>query len=248
MQALYIGNVASPEIIEEGMFLSKDYWMAIKAGYQGDYTADRKMQAYRGARGSVDQFKTITNQGVLTINFADRVELYANAGVMNFFISHRPKYDFKQREYQSDGHTTWGYGGRGVILHWRNTVFGLVGAMQYTDAHFKWESINGKTSEQNYHKTRIHYNEWDLGASIAQRIEILTPYFSVEYSRVRAHIKNVAPPLRSSGINDQFKMKNRIYVGMALGCTVSMGSYFDMNVEARLVDQLSFSAAANVKF
>ena len=249
LHALYLGNVASPEIIEEGMFLSKDNWMSIKAGYQGDFVFDRKMRAHRGARGSIDQFKTIANQGVFTLNFADRVELYANAGTMSFYISQRPRPDFKRRQYQSDDHFTWGYGGRGIILHWKNTVFGLDGAMQYSKAvPFKWESVNGKTTDVHYHKTKLKYNEWDIAASIAQRIEILTPYFAVEYARVRSSIKHIPKQLQSSGVSQGFKMNNRVYVGIGMGCTISMGSYFDLNVEARLIDQLSCSVAANAKF
>jgi hypothetical protein len=248
LEALYFGNIAEPEIIEEGMFLSKDNWMAIKTGYQGDFVWDRKMRAHAGSRGEVDRFQTLMNQGVVTINFADRVDFYGNVGTMSFNISHRPKPDFKKREYQSDDHFAWGYGARGIVFHWKNTVVGVVGEMQYGIAvPFKWESLNGETFDAYYRRTKIKYNEWQLGGSIAQRIEILTPYFGIQWSRVRASLKHIIPEV-ADGQPDHFKMNNRVVVGVTMGCTISMGSYFDLNVETRLIDQYALSAAANVKF
>ncbi len=247
-EALYFGNIGEAEIIEEGMFLSKDNWMALKAGYQGDISWDRKLRAHKGANCEIDQFRIFMNQGVLTLNFADRVDVYGNVGTMNAYVSHRPRIEGTRykREYQSYDHFTWGYGARGILFCWDHTLIGIGAAIQYAHLPMEWESLNGETFNVPYHKTKLKYNEWQIGGSIAQRIEILTPYFVLEYSRVRAHMKHIPPELLLPKGN--FKMNNRVYVGLCFGCTISMGNLFDLNIETRWIDEQSASLAANVKF
>jgi hypothetical protein len=76
LAALYMGNPAEPEIVYKGFLIPKDSSFGVKLGYQGDWVFDRLLRAYSGSHRRIDYFKIVMNQGVLTLNYIDRFELY----------------------------------------------------------------------------------------------------------------------------------------------------------------------------
>ena len=245
VQALYFGNISEAEIIDQGIVLSKDNWMALKIGYQGDFVFDRKLQTHGGCHGRVDEFQLVMQQGLIALDFADRAEFYGTMGVANVYFTHRPDSDQKRREYQTAEDFTWGVGARAIFISWGNTSLGADAAIQWANMKSKWEAINGVSYNKH---SNINYREWQVGMGVSHKIEILVPYFAVKYSNVRGKLKNLSPYLFPPNGSDNFNLKNRTYVGIALGATVSMGTIFDLNVEASLIDEEAISLAANLKF
>jgi hypothetical protein len=168
---------------------------------------------------NIDRFKYFINQGVLSLNVKRRVEVYGSLGEM------RANFDQKGREYRTDHHLTWGVGARGILFRKRTTTLGMDGAYQMAHLHIRGNSA------------KLKYQDWQVGLGIAHQVDILTPYLALTCSGMRG--KMTEPALR---------LRNRHWIGFALGCSFCSGQCFDVNVEARVLDEQAFSLAANLKF
>jgi hypothetical protein len=240
--ALYNGSPAAPETIDTGMFLSSNSSVALKTGYQGDFLFDKRLHTFEGSHGAIDQFEAISNQGVVTLNIIDSYEVYGSAGAMKVFLSNRPHSDHKRREYQMDDHLTWGVGGRAILFHWAKTFLGIDGKYQRNESHVKWNTLNGESLAP---RGRFTYEEWQVGAGIAQNIDRFTPYAALRYSDPHAKLRGLNHQVLS---HDRFVLKTNRHWGLSLGCTLSSAKSFDMTVEVRMFDEEALTLAGNVKF
>lgn len=237
--ALYQGNPAEPQLIDEGFFIPQDSLFSIKVGYQGDVIFNRRLKAHNG---SIDQFAMHLNQGVITLNAIDRAEAYVNIGTMDAKISHYPSSDHKLREYQAPDHWTIGGGLRILIAQWENTCLGFNAGYQFSTPHVTRITLNGASDPS---QARMRYQEWQAGFGLSHTVDIFTPYLGVTYSDVNARLRHLSPGVYTPS---HLRMGSRERFGMALGCSLSSGKKVDLNFEARLFDEQAVTAAGNIKF
>jgi len=242
--ALYMGSPSAPQVIEEGLFFSKENWFAVKVGYQRDWVFDRGLKAVSKVSGGLDTFEWIADQGVLTFNIIDRIELYTSAGAANFSASNRPRGGIRQ-EYQTRDQFTWGMGLRGILFELKGATFGFGGCYQRAHPTIKWLTTNGVPVSPRP-GSKLTYNEWQVGFGVSYQVEMFTPYLGVKYSNASARFKHLPIGFLPNGRH--FKGKNRRKFGMAIGTTLSNGNRFAATVEARLIDEQSITLAAEVKF
>ena len=242
LYALYVGNPAEPQLIDQGFFMSQDSFATIKIGYQGDAVFDRKLRAQGGARGPIDRFKIHMDQGAVTLNLIDRIEVYGSLGSFNATLWDRPKADGKRREYETRDHWTAGGGLRILLMQWKHTILGCDGKVQYSAPRVKWVTVDGTASSANYELT---YREWQLSLAVSHTIDIFTPYLAAQYSAVHADINGIPGAVLP---HSHFKMHARERFGMAVGCSFSNCKKFDLNIEARLISEQAATLAANLKF
>lgn len=242
-EALYSGNPDEPELLDNGLFLKRDNTFGIEAGYQGDFVFDRRMHATSGAHCRIDDFQSRMNQGVLTFNFMNRLEVFGSAGAMNAYTSFRPHGDGKRREFQMSDHITWGAGGRILIGNWGNAHVGATGAYQYSKMPVKWNSVDGHTYSTD---ANMKYWEWQVALLLSYRVEMFDPYIGATYSVAEAVLSHVKENMDLH--HRKITFKNRDRVGMALGCSLTPSNIVDLNVEVRLFDEEAIMLAGNVKF
>lgn len=262
LHALYQGNPSLPEIIDEGFFLADDLFMGIKVGYQRDQIFNRNLQTNRTGSHHISESKQLYDQGVLTLNFMDRVELFSSFGAMAIEISDKQytKDGMTKVPYQVEIHShnqfTWGVGLRADIIDWCNTTLGANASYQYARPHTRWNALQGATV-QNFAKLR--WSEWQVGVALSHHIDIFTPYIGMSYSNVsaRAHKTNSkaffltvpSEPTPISGFVPRgFKMESRNHFGMALGCDLSNGKLFDLGVEVRIISEQALTLKGDIKF
>ncbi|MBS0615210.1 MAG: hypothetical protein JSR58_01495 [Verrucomicrobia bacterium] len=242
LSALYLGNPAEPQVIDEGFFLSDDSFLTIKLGYQGDFVYNRKMRAHDGVTGRIDRLQFFMNQGVATFNVLDRFEYYISAGSLTSTYWHRPHVDKKRREVESHDKWTLGTGARLILFQWGDTILGVDAKYQYSSPHFKWATVDGTSHDTGAH---MRYWEWQVGAALSYTVDVFTPYIGATYSVAETNLTgfshNVYP-------KSHFHMRNVDRFGMAVGCTLSSGKKFDLTLEARMISEQAVTAAANVKF
>ncbi len=240
--ALYFGNPSAPDMIEEGFFFCSENWGSIKLGYEGDYCFDRKLRSKDGVEGRIDKFSYLMNQGVVTFNILDLMEIYGSVGAMNAFISHRPEPNHEQREYQTSDRLTWGGGTKIELFHWGATTVSADGKYQYSHPHVKWNSLNGVAYTTG---AKLTYREYQAGMGLSHRIDMFVPYVAVYYSHVKGKLygirQNILPV-------SHFSLQCREWIGMAVGCGFSSSCLFDLNIEARMFNQSAVSVSANIKF
>ena len=111
LSALPMGNPAEPQIVYRGIWASEAATFALKTGYQGDVVFDRKFDKDH----SHNHF--FSNQGIITLNYIDRLELYGGAGAIAF--------DSKNRFTASGG-------GKILLGQWGDTGMGIDGKYQWS--------------------------------------------------------------------------------------------------------------------
>lgn len=242
LAALYMGNPAQPQIISQGFWIPEDCSFGVKIGYLGDRVGDRKLKASGHAHGRIDKTRLYFDQGVLTFNLLDRVEIYGSAGSMNAKLSNRPHPDSSRREYQTHDGWTAGTGGRILLTAWKSLAIGVDGKIQWSNPGFKWMAVDGSSRNGRGH---FKYIEWQASFALSYTVEWLTPYLGVKYSNVHANINRIPKFIyRHSTI----KLVNRDRFGLALGATLSPGKKFDLFAEVQMFDEQAISFGGNLRF
>ncbi len=242
LSALYMGSPVEPQIMERGFWISEEASFGLKVGYQGDRVITRKMRPSGNAHGKIDTMALSFDQGVMTLNYLDRVEMYGSAGAMHAKLSQRPSFDQNRRHYQTQEGWTAGVGGRFLLAQWGKTVIGIDGKAQWGRPRIKKVSGRGVS---NNRESRLKYCEWQASFAVSYTAGWLTPYLGVKYSNVHAKVNRLSSSIYPHG---QFKLINQDRFGCAVGCTLSPGKLFDVFAEVQLFDEQAVSFGGNVRF
>lgn len=242
--ALYMGSPSAPEMMDQGFFFSKENWFAVKVGYQRDWVFDRNMRAVSKVSGRMDDFDSISDQGVLTINLINRIEIFGSAGATRFHAMHRPVVSACCK-YESHDQFTWGIGGRALLFSWKGASFGIEGGYQKAHPTLKWIALNGAPITPRG-SSELSFHEWQVGLGVSYQVDLFTPYLGAKYSNAGASFKNL--PSELLPIGPYFKTKSQRKFGMVIGTTLSNGNRFAATLEARLIDEQSITLAAEAKF
>ena len=241
LHALYYGSPALPQATEKGVYLSDELLIGVKVGYLGDRVLHKSLETTHGyqAKG-VESFESYTEQGVLTLNFASRFEVYGSLGGMR--INVQPKISSVVREVlQTKEELTWGFGGRGVVYELSKAVLGLDFKFQGYDPRFLWGSVNGFAANVGS-TSKMSYYEWQIGLGLAYDCDFMVPYIGALYNRVEGKCSNLFP------IREHFTFKSQKKFGLACGVCLVSKSFFELDLEARMVAETAFSIQGNFRF
>ncbi len=245
--ALYNGNPSFPMMPEQSLFFSREEWFGVKAGYQCDRVYDRRLRVVHrhsaDQRKRVQQYDSLSNQGVLTFNFNDRVELFGSAGVMSFDLTQRVFEEIKVT-YDSETHLAWGIGGRAILAYWGDLQIGLNAAYLQSNPPLSSVKMNG-TSSKNHATGK--FREWQVGAGVSYWFHWFIPYLGVDFSDFRMKIK----PLNSLKYlfrSNRAVLKEVYPLGIFFGFGLSPDKVLNINFEARLINENAASGSLDFKF
>jgi len=249
LHAAPVGNTSAPQIIQEGFFISCDNWFNFRAGYEGDFVADGRMKQYQQGAGRVDTYEQWTNSGTVTANLLDRIDVY---GV---FGSSRAQADWRfgdisaatvtRIEMETKYSFLWGVGARAILYEWCNTSFGLGGRYSSSNYEPVWLTADGFI--QPVSGSHFHWREWQINMDASYRIDLFSPYIGIKYSNARTELKNFSVPISANLVGSN-SFKNRIPVGLYVGCTLSTGQYFMLNIEGRVIDEEAVTISGDFRF
>lgn len=242
-----VGNPASPEWIEKGFFIPEDWWWNVRIGYEGDFVSDGKMEQYSEGYGRVDSYEQETNSGTVTFNFWDRVDLFAVLG------STRENADWRfvnsgnvyRIEMETNYDFLWGLGIRGILYVDEGIVVGMGGRYERTSSTPSWLTSNGVP--QSVAHSELTWREWQINADVSYQIDIFNPYLGVKYSNARAELSGFAEAISEKGVGSNH-FKNRVPIGVFIGCGLSSSKYFLLNVEGRLIDETAITVSGDIRF
>ena len=243
-----VGNTSAPQLIEDGFFISRDSWIDIRAGYEGDFVTNGRLKQEEEGSGRVDCFKQNTNSGTITLNFLDRIDLYGVFGTSDAKTSWRftdPSNTIHRIEVQTNNDFLWAVGARGIFFEWGNTCLGLGG--RYSSALYAPEWLTSDGVNADVSTGHLRWREWQINLDISYKIELFTPYIGTKYSSARTNLGNFSVPIANNGSKSN-RFKNTTPVGLVLGCSLSNGKYFMMNLEARLVDEEAITVSGDFRF
>ncbi len=242
-----VGNAAAPELIEQGFFIPDDWWGNVRLGYEGDFVSDGKMQQYGQGYGRVDSYEQQTNSGVVTGNIADRVDLFCVLG------SSRTNADWRFVDAENGVHRIemetnygflWGAGVRGILYEEEDICLTLGGRFERSSFDPSWLTSDGvpKSVASGF----VKWSQWQIDLDFSYTIDIFAPYIGVKYSHARTELNSFSCPISEKGSSNQFK--NRLPVGIFLGCGLSSGKYFMLNLEGRLIDEEAVTVSGDIRF
>ncbi len=246
--ALYNGNPSLPMMPETGAFIPRECWFGLKAGYECDFVYDRKLHMDGHHLGhcsrSVPKFESLSNFGVVTFNFNDRVEIFADLGSMSSEISHRP-YSNTTISYQTSTHFTWGVGGRAILAYWGDLQLSANATYIATDSPLYSLKVNGESYSTRH--AAFDLREWQIGIGISWRFKWIIPYIGADFSDFRARIDHL------NSINflipgNHITVKDSYPCGIFLGVGLSPTRAMNVNFEARFINENAVAVSADFKF
>ena len=241
-----VGNTAAPKILQKGFFTSSESWVDIRLGYEGDFVADGRLEQ---CNERVDCFKQITNSGTLTLNILDRIDVYGVLGATkptaDWRVVLRTDGTVHRIQLETNNALLWAIGGRAILSEWGNASLGFGGRYSASSPSPAHLSLDGKG--ESIADTHFEWSEWQFNFDMSCKIKLFTPYIGVKYSNTTAHLHGFSIPIAANGTGIN-SLRNRDPVGLYLGCALSNGNYFMLNLEWRLIDEESATVSADFRF
>jgi len=250
--AAYVGNPASPAIMNIGFFSGPSPFFKFTSGYLADYTSNKRFS--RENKTDVDPGQTFHEFGIhsqmatVSAIFVERFELFGAAGGSKEHTKwdRTPTYkDFSTilTDFESSYTFSWAAGAKVILIQWWQTY--LSADFTYFDipsshqSYFKFLNRLNLTLEPEKQTFSMH--EWQVSLGLSTRIFILTPYGGATYlhSKLNIHSGADVPPLY---------YENKENFGFFYGLTLSLTGRFHLNFERRVRDEFAYSLAAIAVF
>lgn len=242
-----VGNPSAPEWIEKGFFIPEDGWGSVRIGYEGDFVSDAKLEQYSEGYGRVDSYEQETNSGTVTCNLWNRLDLFAVLGSSRANADWRfvdPAQNVYRVELETNYDFLWGVGVRGILYEDEEICLDMGGRFEQSSCEPSWLASNGVP--QPVAHSMLYWREWQIDLDLSYQIDIFAPYIGVKYSNVRVELSNFSEPISAKGGSDHFK--NRIPLGIFIGCGLSSSKYFLLNIEGRLIDETAVTVSGDIRF
>lgn len=247
-QGAPIGNPAAPGLVQKGILLSSQAPLSVRSGYEGDFVSDGRMKQFDQGTGRVDCYQQDTNSGTVTCNLYDRVDLYGVFGSSATEADWRFTDSLNQIhrvELKTQEAFLWAVGGKAILYQWRHLFVGMGG--RYSFSRYSPDHLTVDGTSQSVAGGDLQWREWQIQADIGCKIHIFTPYIGIKYLNAQTRINGFSVPIAADGTGSD-SLKNRVPVGLYLGCGLTNGSYFFVNVEGRLIDEEAVTVSADLRF
>ncbi len=256
--AMPVLSPAEPALVTKGIILPCcNGLIGVKFGYRGDFVFSRKTKSFfrESYKEFNKNFSLMANEGVLTINIAEMVDIYTFLGTASYSIEGRKSLvgnrgssiDF---DLQSTTNLITGIGLKAIL--WEGNIG--VGGRTYVAWDIAYE-VMGTTPFEHVRigKKRISkpgigytYREGQTSLTLGHKIKKLLPYFSFIWSEAR-----VQPGRdRNIGTNTVSFNSLRSYkkVGYAIGVAYYDDAKMSITAEGRFADEIACTIAGNLKF
>jgi major outer membrane protein len=228
---------------------------SIRLGFWGDYVFNRHLEEDGVSESVVDQFFIEKNQGVVTLNWCDWIDVFGLVGVANF--SQETPFDVSSQKimYAIDYQAALSYGGGARLTLWECECFGLGIEGQYFRSQPKLENFTdfdsgfvGYPSDAN----ASTYSEWQVGLGAAYTISTgygnaFTPYAAVKFAGAKLDQNNDAY-ISGDSLLRQDNLKNQRTIGYAVGLTATVCQKGGLTVEGRFADEKAVFVNGQVRF
>jgi hypothetical protein len=89
---------------------------------------------------------------------------------------------------------------------------------------------------------KLHYREWQAGLGLSYETLYFSPYIGAIYNQTSMRFMNVKSQ------KSQLFIHSRKKFGAALGVMISSGKAFELDLEARMINERAYSASGNFRF
>jgi len=242
-----VESPVAPCLIQQGFFIPQASPVSVRAGYEGDFVADARLEQFGSGSGRVDNFNQQTNAGTLTLTVKNRLDLFGLCGSSRSCTDWRftVEGDTHRAELETLYNLLWGAGVKAIAYQTETMHLSFGGRYEHCRYDNLWLTIDGVV--QSGADTFLHWREWQIDVDFGYTIDIFTPYIGLKYSNLKVKVGNFDEPIANNGSGYDY-FKNRTPVGVFIGCSLSSGKYFMLNVEGRLIDEEGVTISGDFKF
>lgn len=246
LQALPVQNPAAPRMLTDGFFIPHKVGVSGRGGYEGSFVQDAYLKQQDG--NQVDKYGQTTNSAILTFNLFDWTDLYAvlgNSQQTGTWRFTNPANDVLRIQMESEFDFLWGVGARTALWEASRVTLSLGGRYEQTNADLSWLTSDGISQAVN--GDLLSWKSWQVDLDVSYHIDLLTPYIGAKYSQTKSSLKSTSVSVGPDNTKTA-NFDNRNAVGMVIGCSLSTGKYFMLNLEARLIDEEAATISADIRF
>jgi len=242
-----VGNTAAPALIREGFLIPSSSWVNFRVGYEGDFVGNGNLKQVVEGIGPVDTFQQYTNSGTVTLNILERLDLYGIIGSSRVMTDWRIERGTKITRFQLETfyHFLYGLGARGIVYEWDKLCIGMGG--RYSFCNYQPSYLTANAVPVAVGEARLKWREWQIDLDLSYHIDLFTPYLGVKYSNANAKLGTFTTTISGSGVGAN-EFENKTPVGMVIGCSISNGKYFMLNVEGRFFDEEAVTISGDLRF
>ena len=251
--SFYVGNPASPGIMDHGLFSARYPFFKATTGYLADYTSNKRYTASQtdpafDPNQIFREFGLHSQMATASVIGLGRVELFGMAGgtkehvkwynqpsetdLSAIFFNFRSSYSF-----------SWCVGLKAILLQWGNTSFGADFSYFAVPASPKsfFRFFNRLNLPIEMVPQKFSVKEWQANVGLAAQFAILTPYVGVTYLHSRMTISQGPETPTTSYSNDRT-------IGYFYGLTLSVTGRLHLDFERRLTDEFGYSFVTTAVF
>jgi len=244
--ALYLGNPSTPEMPEDGFFISDNCWFGVTTGYMGDYVLSRSMVVRSSgteATHTISSFSSQYNAGGIAFDLGNRADIYGSVGAYQLRLSQRVSHD-NTIHFTSQNQLGGLVGIRGIAACWGEVQLGFDAKAFYAHPDLQTITVNNQNvAAKGYASDR----QWQIGFGLSRRVSWFVPYIGLTYSHDRTKMAGLKS-LTEYFPNKTLRLVNKYSFGFAVGFGVGIQKIFSCNIEARIVEETAIGCSADFRF
>lgn len=245
LSAMLVGNPAQPGMLEKGIQLP-GYWCSFRFGYLDDWIYKERFQDEFNEEGLPPMrtsARMSTYAGLLTLNFANRLDIYGIIG------SCRVQIDEELFTKRALG---WGIGGKLVILQAGNFYLSTDAKYFETSQKPRYFVIDG-APYNIISAYELKYTEVQVAVGFSYVTSLFSPYLNGTYISAKiAPQPNQTlvrlPDENEVAVTSTGTVSNRDHWGVALGLTLIDCAKASLSCEWRGFNQNAVNVNAEVRF
>ncbi|MDE3045032.1 MAG: hypothetical protein KGJ02_00075 [Verrucomicrobiota bacterium] len=232
IEAVPVGNPASPAILQEGIFLSDAGWTQPRLGFLEDFTLNHPLAGDSLHAVSAEGFSAA---GALIWSLFERLDLSLLLGSGNYYF--QMVQGDEALTAQVNGGLIWYGEARLVLLEVEDTTFSAFGEAG------GWNWMRGPfyiDSHPVANRAALKMRFWEVGVTLSQQVGLFSPYGGVVVMQSRWKMSET-----NTGI---YYFHQKYPVGPLLGCTISKSSKILLNLEWRGWIENAFTLSGELRF
>lgn len=247
--AMPVLSPADPSATPQGVFLNQvtDFF-SFRIGFRGDYVYNRKLE---DGVHTIDRYALFANEGVLTLNFFDRIDVYGAVGSVSQMFASKFSADTPINvKDMFDTVTIWATGVK--VLLWQTSWKKQAGTTFLTGS-YDYERTNTAGQKLATASTgggeiwgggfpHYRYQEMQAALTIGHRIKKLVPYIGATWNNVNVSLQSTPFSTIFMGYGSQ-----RHY-GYVVGASLIDVARMTVTAEARFITEKAMTVAGSFKF
>lgn len=243
----YVGNPASPGLMQTGLFSVHNYLLNISTGYVHDISWDKKIVFKKSPKDvfthTVKEFHVVSDWTALSLTFLRKLSFYSYLGVSKETMKWTfPVIQSSPAEIETRHHFSYSVGAAFLLLQLPSLQIGLdaqYSAIPSTDKLVKQMGLLYWMTGLSYEE--ISLEEWHVALAVIKSLGPFSAYVGGKYGEKKLEIY-------LNKDKGRLVFREKYPAGIFTGASLNFSRSFYLNIEGRFLDEYALSFAAIAAF